>query len=470
MIDVQPGIISLLYVLLYDVILITMFDTALGHLMSYVYYRKVQNGNSLAVRSSDIPGVTSFLMGSLWTIPNMLALLVKFIFLGIMLYVEMNLDSVNSCPIITRQYTAFTKFNASDSYWKDNSRPVITLLTEDNRKCRTMSDESNEIWYYSVAFNLADNSTLVDDDIDDTSENPDSEFESYLNPNYVHYPTVQCLSHEKVSPKNVIPMSHVLDCASENNSSCRATSIETKLEYISVENNVIVIFGLKTVETVYKFEYWKAYNVSLAESRVEYNSSVLYCLRAIFGIVIKKSRLSCLLKANLTLGDNQEATLFEHWESVDIDNIDISRSLEFYVNFTKRYAGPIFEGHIDFGDHQSANVLYRLWSSKEGVNWNSLSGIIVGSAAVYTRKVMQVHILGPSRTKSTVPHSGVITTAVILLATLTFAVSLRWFIGKHDFPRYNTVSGLSFLSRRDSIRSTDNVHLIGEKGLKISAV
>lgn len=165
----------------------------------------------MTLRSADIPGVTTFLIGDFHSRANIIALVIKVTFLAAIFIVGIKINSYLACEQDIIYRPAYMRFDASHDAWKDEFKSFISAAWPDSQKCRKNDHANGTIIYYAIAFNLS-NKLESDEFL------PVDPFHRDIY--VIDYGSVQCLAPEKAAEDDVVPIAKVLGCSQVLCSGC----------------------------------------------------------------------------------------------------------------------------------------------------------------------------------------------------------------------------------------------------------
>lgn len=432
---ISPGYVSAVYFIIFDIIVISSVDVVIARILSRYYYRSIYYGRVITLRSADIPGITTYLLDAFWSWPNIIARVVKLVCLACVLLVDIEINSAFSQPSYEIHRTARFQFNASQEAWgdslEDRKFTTVGYTWQQIRDCHQHSDDSDEIRYYSVAFNLEYNITV---DLDGTINAPPYA-KDIASPDVLDNST-QCLAPGLVVDKFAVMTNHVVGCSNLNRSS--SCSFEAPLEgraEIGSETQISEPFLYKGSRLLYGTVFTLE-NVSLTGDWSKYKQPALTCIRFGMGITGSFSFYSqCLLISAVEDGN----TLVELWYRDVLTGI-----------FRRRYPGPVFKGALSIGKTKRIDTLVDLiplW--KSGERWDSLSSILVADSAIYKRDEKTITAYGKQKTVTTVPVYTLIILAAMVFITI-LSKFIIWCTSREDpKPQLNTIDGLSSIAREE---------------------
>lgn len=430
-IPISAGHVSAIYFVLFDVVVLSMVDIVMARILSRYYYYSIYHGRVVTLRSADIPGVTTYLLDAFWSWPNIIARFIKIAIIICVLIVDININSAFARPSSEISRTARYQFNASQEAWGDSIEDInfvaVGFTWDKIRTCYERSEQSDELRYYSVAFDLEFNITI----------DPDGTINAPPNMTDIHRPdvldnTTQCLSPDLVADDFVVPTVHVIGCSELNRTSdCRA---EAPLEGSAsiCEECGAKFFGHGN----YTGEIFSAVNASLIGDWARYPQPELTCITFRIGVVQPESFFSpCLLYSVLDDGN----TLIEFWIRDTVTGI-----------YRRTFPGPVFKGVLSIGTQKRIDALFDSFSHwKSGLRWDTLSGILVANGNIYKRDQKNITVYGERKTVTSLPGYSVILLFIVVLSTILTRIVIHFKVNDSR-PQLNTIDGLSSIAREES--------------------
>lgn len=453
-IQVQPGLVSLVYSILFGLILLTTLDTTLASLMSYVYYKRISKAIPLTLKSSDIPGVTSFLLGNNFSFVNIIAVILKVAACIGIIIVEGMLDSEITINQSTVNRTALSVFNGSDTFWFNSNRFKWSILWMQHQRCRIVHPINQTILYYSVAFNFQNENAF------NQSQQNHLPFDNRTT-QYVNYSTTICLSPDHVNSQNVTEITRVIGCANlTKNVFCDQLDSSSIIEVriTNGEKGFALLSNFSGPGLHLNYNYGYSDNVPAMSTYTNnlgfsVNRSRLVCIQRPFGVLNTSNVHSkCIFSAHVHHVKFGDLTLLEHWIRHE-DTLQGDFPKNYYATFSKPYFGPLFKSHISFGQYQEILLLHQLWSTRQGVNWKTLSSYFVGNMAIPLSQLNNIIIFHPHETKSIIPFVAVIVAIILIIFVIILTMIVFCVLRHGDVPRLNSVTGLSFLTRQQNTPS-----------------
>lgn len=449
--DIRPGITSALYFIFFDMILITVVDMVMTRVMSYHYYNTVYNGQQLTLKSANIPGVTTFLIGDFHSPANIIALLIKVTFLVAIFIVDLK---INSCEAYDKEViyrTAYMNINASYVAWEPARNPRVSVTWPDSQNCRMINYDNGTIIYYALALNLDDNVTLEGEKYE-----PSDSIRRDFYP--IDSESVQCLAPGKVAEENVLPIARVLGCSKVDSSGC--TNLELVTYQVRVGNEAIKNKVSVTFEsTHFDFALDETQDLRLEGAWEAYRNPKLSCISVGFRSKSQQPnfRYNCLLVAEYVNKNNISGTLVEHW-TINRQNMRHNRSYilrDNLIELLRYYPGPVFEGHLDIGQVQTAYLLLLLGYAGRQSNWASVSSILVKNAASYTRMDKEITVSHETFQQTEIPAYAVLIIIIIIAAVLVSLTVVSIKFGISYRPALNNINDLALMAKERHLSSID---------------
>lgn len=439
---IDNGLVSAFYFIFLDIILLTCLDGALSRLLSHYYYRQIFEGDALWLRSADIPGVTSFIVGRRFSPVNLAALATKAFFIGIVFLLDLNIFAEPSNPSVRLLSTfdldsPMIPKNETAIFYNQVYRPWERTVSC-YRLPRTTTPVNNSIAFYHVGFNLTNGNEFLQDDVQPVPA-------SQLRVVYVNHTTMTCLSPNNVRhPK---PLISVLGCSSlgrDTGSSCNTPAnvvrtarfmrsrnkgnpepyVVSLPNYITPDNYTFAV-GQFNAQDV---------NTTFPEYVGQNKQTTLFCFRNGYGGTTMKhsarrSKRWCLLKVI-----ENGTTLFERWDYAWQDE-----------TLRRLFAGPIFDAVLDI---QLNRLLYYGQDVHPNSNWLDLSKKVLYHSMVYKFEDRTVRLLNGGSTRTVIPTFSVVLVAVFTVVICVLQITVRKFVVSHH-PRLNNIDGISSIGREE---------------------
>lgn len=429
----ETGLLSAYYFLLFDLLLLTLLDNTLSLILSHLHYHRIRNGLSLELRSCDIPGVSTFMLGSCFALPNVIALLVKISALVLILIVDLNIYADTLQPV---HLMSTFSFNMSDLAFPRDRAIVVERRWDTVRRCHVPEYGYQQATFFHVAFNLsADHRYLVNE-----IQPPGSPYVA------VDDRSVVCLSPMFV--KSPQQSAKVVGCSSlgrrsqkcEMNAPARRT-VATR-PAMQVYN--ITMDGLPTVYT-YGLHIFPQH--MLTDVFPEYLMHPLPIVNntktndtSSVRSGVKMTCLSTLQVINdmailpftwcLVTAVHNGTTLIERW------NMDRNLSVVSRVK-----PGPVFRGELDIGVYPTIRILLSAFREVEFI---TMASYVVASSTAYRFNVSTQHLVIGRHTRSKIPNFAAVIAALLIIFILISRLVTYIIIERRtNTPLLNTVNGLS---------------------------
>lgn len=453
--DIRPGLMSALYFLLFDMVLITIIDLIMSRAMFDHYYKRAIRGQPIKLKSVDIPGVTTFLIGNFFSTANLTATITKIIVLAAIFTVDVELDSFIKPKQIQR--SAYLKLNASDEYWENQDFDLV-YLHRDPQYCREYNSSANTITYYSVALDLEGNETS--EAILSPEPSPSVERECFVNQS-----TTQCLMPGQVAEEDVLLNARVIGCSEIESDDCvnrgyvSMTLQKLKLNKTYRKKAKVVFIRphvhrqrlLRWLNFTHLEDLSIYVDMTFPHPWSEYKNATVVCANLVVGLNQErsKSQYQCLLLANYVY-QGRRGTIFEHWKlsqspwAFFFDQNDPGGEKK--LKMIRVHPGAVFEGNVEMGDFQKMSLLYQLQTRKSQSDWFALSNMIVEIAAAYTRKDLNIAVLDTGHQQSVVPIYAIIIIAAIFFATAISFIVVSFKLGMFCSPTLANISDLEVIA------------------------
>lgn len=489
-VNVSPGYVSAFFFVVFDLVLLTVADTALSIYVSRYYLNRIlRHGRPLRVRSADIPGVTTFLLGDniFSSSINIAALLIKLFLLACIFLLDLNLDARYDPHIVPAVYLNTYDFDPSESRWPYR-QPVYRRVERQwlqARHCRTSPDKLSGQYNFTLfplAYNLSEGG-VIDDEVVPLPEGGQSAI--FQNITHIDTRTMVCMNPESVNVNHdaqpsdergneflSTPLLHVLGC-SDTFTTTNASSA-TGTPQCDLQTNVSVpidlpisdpdyYLGMQEIPegtTVVKFAVHRfPSKVFASQFPSPYHSdpgtivSNLTCTTTHYGPTmpdapynrLKRSFTSC---AFVVRRDN--STLVELWRYRGLVG---GRDPQPYLQ--RIYRGPVFKGDIPIGTFQTINLLQM---AIRPMDWLETGSILFAESLVYMALPAPVHTRVEITTRdryvvSFVPWYAIALILCVFTAScvgLIVAIAKTW---KSTLPQLNTINGVSSIAREERVPS-----------------
>lgn len=411
--EVQPGIVSVVLFVLFELFGLPILDSFLRIFANVSYYRRIFSGRPVLLKDANFPGITHYLVGKRMDPFNLIATAIKILLLVVIFLIDINLTSRNAILLTPKIRMATFGLNPSDQAWR--RRVVYTVLRrfEHSKECVVQND--NALTYYRIAFNLT-NGVVLDSDLGQIEINVSGQY-------VVNDSTIICLAPGRVRESR--KLAHVVGCSRGRPQGCTDSTISRRSAEIPIVQDGADIYGPSG-----GFNFTDYDPTAVAATWPEYHNPKLTCLttftsRTIQGI--RKLR-NCLLVVR-----NGTHTIAERWNV----RRDEDRNEDYFV---MQYPGAVFEGDLAFERYQSADLL-RISGVADSMTWKSLSSLLVARSSEFVGN--DTVILGRPATVTELPLWAIIlgglSIVCAVIARLFVAITER----NDEKPAINTTSGLS---------------------------
>lgn len=441
-IPLNVGLVCGFVFILFDVLVLALVDVILSHIVCALYYRNINRGKALSVVSVDIPGITTYLVGSFFSVINLLALAGKLIFIILIFFVNFNIEGQKEVRISEIERSATFSFDPSpnDNDFKEGIKLGVGRVPHSSRYCRAQERGSSKITYYHLAFDLEGGQVLQTEFVNASTPTTSLESESIV-----------CRSPERVN--NPLELLTVTGCSplEENISNCADGTPVSRAAFQALRDDykerggdqqLVKITEGNTFKTVsyvhFNYTPFETQNTWDADG---YKKPFVDCL------VSKKGTLdelddytTCLLQAQVENG-----TLVEIWwledggQSIEDD--------EKRYRLVRYLPGAVLEGEWDI----SLKVALAVLRFIQPLDWKELSGIIVAEAARYVPLDQTVEVVTWRGVVAGIPEISMGLAVFAFLAAIIVRFIVRRTLGKDDRPRINTIDGMSSIVREENI-------------------
>lgn len=419
--DVSPGIVSGIYFVLFTFYMLSIVDVVLIHSVSALYYKRIHRGIPLEVKSAEIPGVATSLVGSYFSPPNLLAYVVKIGLLACVLVIDSNVNSVSTRSDTYVSVTGTFVYDPSEDKWPVTAESrAVERRWETVRQCHTKNEDNTELVFYRVAFNLLGNLTVEDElTTNDTLIYP------------IDDSSVVCLARDQVHNESVRVHVVVVGCSQLEKTSCFNETVISRiadLPLTAMADTVTIVEGSSKVS-------FDMYDHSALAPSIwpSYDSPAIICMRTAMGVGNNKKIIEACVVTSYPGGEN---TLIERWE-YNREKSELSR----------RFPGPIFKGIYNLSLYQKAVIVQNVLDE---LNWETFSGQVIADGSIYERDEANVTKFDDAKLVTTVPVYTVILTVILLVITTVAWIIVSCTIGKDERPHLNTTDGLSSVAREEN--------------------
>lgn len=427
------GFISAFYFVFLDLVLITLLDSVLSRLLSFYYYRKIYSGRPMRIQATNtILGLANSFLKPWHSLPNMIALLIKVIFVGSVFFLDLNIDAKKIMVFEKQRYFGAYSANIDVFTGEEDSlglKPFRFIMD-----CKEMDGDNGT--YYQVAFNFTPNVGDVDTP---NVEDVDSAID--LIPIYNESTTI-CLSPKFVKqPKESLVVLGCSELGRVNGTPCeyeaRLSKNATALSFFNLSEGTasIIEFSAKTKNyySYSRFEFNRSVVISIFPEYVDAEVVEITCLRTLMGLPDLVFTTQC----HLFVFRNGE-TLIELW-TYNEDSRNIAR----------KFAGPIFKGKVTFLFKQKERIIWQSFVASSS-NWQSLSDIIVFEISVFDDSQQTIEILTKEVIVSQIPSFSVgIVIAMVVICISSFVITSLTVDRTDNRPHLNTINGLSSIAREE---------------------
>lgn len=431
--NVRPGVISVLLFLVFDLVLHTVIDGVLARASCWVYYKRIFKGHPLHLKSADLPGVTSFLLGAPCAPFNLLIVVLKLAFLVALLNLNISIDGGIERAERAVTLTARLALNLSNSERGPNSQHGSGYLWHFARTCYEKPDTGDRITFYTLAFNLtpgADGASLHDGTRDPIVRG-----------------SIQCLSPGRVQRESVRALQVITGCSPVRSAACadpNPTTVPRKRlmpkSIKEVDIHLSSGFTLRTRASTFT-------NLTLFPG---YPGAKLVCLSVHAGGAQRGDfRRTCVLTVQLP----DHGFLIENWTS---DR----------AGFHRVYAGPVFDNDPRMSFEETAIAAYRLFGP--GVPYGTLASLLVANSGQVRFETQRVVVLGPPRAGTVVKFPALVLAGVVAAIVVAARVAVGCCLRADDRPRLNEIDGLSSIAREEN--SPSGKSLSSGRGIAIGLI
>lgn len=428
--NLQPGIVTAMFFILFDLIMLSLFDVILAKTVCILYYYRINKGKALSVTSADIPGVTTCLVGSFLDPTNIIAILVK---LGLLIIVfNVNIDTRTSFS--SMRLTSTFNFNSSEAAFPPDAFKVVERRKGDASACRQNTDAG--VIFYRQGFNLSlsENQTSPETEIVPLS---DEDIQLYL----IDGSTLTCMSPDFVP--NFQPLLEVKGCSAYARGDCSVESVRsfvtdgdvigtTDSDSFDASNSPSdpqTFFPFKTFNQEQARDVWGVVGGDDIDSAV--------CVKIDAGLPLSRSSLT-LCTVLSKIGND---TLLELWESTKIvDDVGF--------NMTQKMPGPLLKGQYDIGRSLCLILLKQAYSIKD-YDWRSVAALLLVEGLLYSRYNLITVKSVSSRIVTEVPLISLGIAFGVFGLVVIFLIAVFLMTGHDKRPKINTIDGLSSILREE---------------------
>lgn len=423
--NVQPGIVSAVYFITFDIFLLALLDIVLARIVNSIYYRQVNVGQAIPIQSVDIPGVTTFLIGRIFSFPNLIALGVKLGFLACILLIDLKIDSEVREATETVNTTGTFNFDPSDEEFNAARSHSVERTWARQRNCRITDATTSSIKFYALSFDLKNKSV-----VSEITSDP------ILKYSLIERSTILCLSPNIV--RNPVSLVNVIGCSQQLGPTICFNRTRLRRKGTLDFGDVDSVFGASQLSAA-EFDIIKKDQAFISSIWPEYTNATLLCSTTFIGVAQTlptnssagrpKRFTSCLINDN-----KPNITILEHWDYNATSN-----------TFTRFYPGPVFDRNINLGQTQSLVFLENMASYN---NWETIASTIVADSTVFKLTRRTITLIRPT-TQTVVPAYAIGIGIGMVLIAFTSRIVVAFTIGKDERPQLNSINGLSSIAREE---------------------
>lgn len=457
---VSPGVLSAILYIFLDLFSTALLDITLTRVVCLRYYKRIDRGERIDVKSADIHGVSNYLVGSRSYFINIVALCIKLSFLVVIFFANISIDSEDSNYTKTHRYGTY-QLQPSDKYiqeHKGEEESAVNKISENIKSCYIQ--EGNNITYYALRFNLSNSEQMEQrrTNINYYSHNSECIANRTLD---VNESTVFCMSPKIV--RNEDMLIHVRGCTridGKNQTLCLSSLAEPEL---------------KTAPLIQSFESSIGTNSnSNSDGRNDDGNRDNNRLIVFNGTEVRQTfseyinpLLTCL-SIPIAVRNENERDFFNHCLLIEYNGVQNTTTVEQWTfrggQFIMMYPGIIFESIVPFGKEASIRYLQQPFPFTD---YKTMSGQLVSQASEYTcfdrENDQEVRIINPD-TVATIPlYTVVVVIACGAFIVVCFIVTCV-IVSVDNRPRFNTVNGMSSIIREEYMPSGRS-YMAGEKVL-----
>lgn len=427
--EVSPGIVSLIYFIVLDLTFLTLFDIVFAKVAALVYLRRIRKGKPLKVRSADVIGLSTYLVGSFRTPINILIIFIKLLLLGAIVYIDLGLGSDQKTITKPISVTGIFNFDPSSDTWDTKAFRMVERRFEPMRRCRSIDESTNEITFYALAFNLSG--------LPNGQTSIDNEVSSNRTVVKIDLDSMQCMGKGEVVNSSILPVAKVTGCSKYQTTNCRNGTVVVKqnvdLPYRPQDLSDIVTIDYGVIDVDYEVRRFS--EIARPIFPPSYQNLTFNCIRNQFGIqdIWKDIFITCVVVAAYNDGKD---TLVERWDY----------SLRTQV-LSRPFPGPVFEGRLDFSMIQQILAMQNIILPGD---WEILSSIIVADGAVYEKRSVDATRIIDERLVTVIPWSALVVTFVMGFFAISLRLASVFVLGSDEIIQLNTIDGLSSIAREEN--------------------
>lgn len=455
--NLSPGILSALLFVIMDILIIGLLDVVLTRVVCILYFRNVNNGQPIVVKSADVPGLTHFLIGTPWSLVNMGAILCKISLLAIIFVGNIDIGDNTQRPV-SRMRNATFVLRPNDDVLSDPKRDYAVRRRFDRSKfCVNRYNHNATLDYYPIRFNLANGMHLKQDVVFNVTDTNVKRYD-------VDDASVVCMSPTET--ENEMKLQRVWGCTriAETDHPTRCKSVVSHQINKSFDYDALSIEARLNGRLVSQIFKYSAENVSTLfsddyptlEKRLTCFSTNLHDVKQ-----ADLRYMHCLLVAFNKTTATSFQTIIERWV------LEVDRGERFFV---LPYRGVIFDGIFNITEAAAEAYLENLFLESD---YESMSGDLIAVSSIYRafttdqqRQFIQYDTRGESQAAFATISKTVVgllaaATAVIFLAFVVTTLLLRF----DKRPRFNTIDGLSSIVREEYAPSGQSYKDEGKKAI-----
>lgn len=430
---VQPFWITLMFEIIFSQLMITfLLDHFLTHLVGILYYRRINSGGRISIKSANIPCFTNFLVGRWFDRINLLALTLRIAIVVVFLRLDADITTTYQTVSTTSTFlfdpNDLRKVNKSE-----HSATGVARRAQFTKACRHHHDDGR-ISFHQIAFDLVGGVTFDSEYKDPTKETITEIDDSKLyclSPDYINNQTYEYVSVNGCSTNtpSCTDNDRVSVNVSKNNIPCR------KVAQMGLGDSIVV----NTLLCKSKIPK----NIQQTWSGVSVSSGNLICVKLVFNIEFKPF-ISCIATANVTQPDGTEGTLIEFWGS-------LSPSSPQAFTLVRHFPGPIVSPPINIPDELKSYILTReLWGIWN-LNYVEQTALIVSHFLVYKAENLTFQSSQHGNIATQIDLFALLLACVCLVLTGIALIVITVYVrNRNDIrPRFHTIDGLSSILREE---------------------
>lgn len=422
-VGVGPGVVSALLFIFLDIFTVGVLDMVLSRVVCLSYYRNINEGKPVSVKSADIPGLSNYLLGR-WISPtNLIAIGAKLSLLIIVLTANMSIRSKSTVTHYEERTGAFKLAPSDEDIARyENKTNSVRPRLESSKSC--FEEDGDTLTYYQLRFNLEDGNN-------GQKEINDSSMICMSTANVDN--SQKLITVKGCTRKEIWELSCLTVISGEARKNARNL---TRLEQTELYEGDIVHTFIEFAKEDVDQSWW------------EYKNPVLTCLSTHIGIdsTIAASKYThCLM-----VSKEDDKTFIERW--IMGPSSDNGREDPEGI-FILEYPGIIFEGIHDFDRQAAARYLQLPFPFAD---YRTLSGELIAQASQFEEANGQIGILEKEENGNTVTtmdiYAVVLVAGAIVIVIVSYVVTIV-LLRRDNRPRFNTINGLSSIVREEHIPS-----------------